>query len=90
MSVLPAIRCISVRVLLFAQLKDRVGADELRVSLPRGSTGQDLMRWLAHHHPKAQGVLAVSRLAVNCEYASRDHVFQEHDEIVIIPPVSGG
>lgn len=81
---------ITVKVLLFAQLKDRFGTDELFVSLPYGSTGKDLIRHFAQQNPKVEGLLEVSRLAVNCEYGSPDHVLQDGDEAAIIPPVSGG
>ena len=81
---------ITVRVLLFAQLRDWAGTDELAGSLPSGSTGADLMRWLSQRSPKAQGLLKVSRLAVNCEYVALDHRLDDGDEVVVLPPVSGG
>lgn len=81
---------MTVRVLLFAQLRGRVGADELAVSLPSGSTGADLMEWLSQRSPKVKGLLGVSRLAVKCEYVPLDCVLHDSDEVVVIPPVSGG
>ena len=81
---------MSVRVLLFAQLRGRCGADELTVSLPRGSTGRDLMRWFVQRHPNVEDLLSVSRLAVNGDYVSWETRLEEGDEIVVIPPVSGG
>jgi molybdopterin converting factor subunit 1 len=90
MGVPSAATTIAVKVLVFAQLKDRFGADELHVVLPYGSTGRDLMRWFAQRNPKAEALLEVSRLAVNSEYASLDHALQDGDEAVVIPPVSGG
>lgn len=81
---------IAVRVLLFAQLRDRFGADELSVSLPRGATGRDLLQRLIRQRPAVEGLLAVSRLAVNCDYAAGERVLEDGDEVVVIPPVSGG
>ena len=81
---------MTVRVLLFAQLRDRIGADELAASLPSGATGAELLAWLSQRSPKVEGLLGVSRLAVNCEYAALDHVLHDGDEVVVIPPVSGG
>lgn len=81
---------MTVKVLLFAQLRDRVGADELAVSLPSGSTGAGLMGWLSQRSPTMNGLLRVSRLAVNCEYVAFDRVLHDGDEVVVIPPVSGG
>ena len=79
-----------VRVLCFAQLKDRFGSSELQVSLPKGSKGRDLVAQLTARDPFLKPLLSVSRLAVNCEYASPDTVLQEGDEVAIISPVSGG
>ena len=81
---------MSVRVLLFAQLRGLFGADELVVSLPGGSTGRDMMRWFVQRNPKVEDLLSVSRLAVNGEYVSLEQVLKDRDEVVIIPPVSGG
>ena len=81
---------MTIKVLLFAQLRDRVGADELMVALPQGATGADCLSWLAGRNPDVAGLLKVSRLAVNYEYVSLDHKLQNADEVVVIPPVSGG
>ena len=81
---------IAVTSLLFAQLQEYVGAGKVVVSVAEGSTGRDLIRCFATRHPAAEGLLAVSRLAVNCEYASEDVVLRDGDEVAVIPPVSGG
>jgi len=80
---------IEVRLLYFAQLRDRFGESEL-FSLPKGARGQDLMSRLGERIPSLVPLLKASRLAVNCEYADRDQVLQEGDEVAIILPVSGG
>jgi len=79
-----------IRLLLFAQLKDRLGRSELSFSLPLGSTGKDLLAQLGQNDPTLQSLLSVSRLAVNCEYTSLDQILREGDEVALIPPVSGG
>jgi molybdopterin synthase sulfur carrier subunit len=81
---------ITVNVLLFAQLRNGFGGDELLASLPSGATGAELLAWLSQRNPKLAGLLDVSRLAVNCEYVSVDHRLQDGDEVVVMPPVSGG
>jgi molybdopterin converting factor subunit 1 len=81
---------ITVTVLCFAQLRDRIGEPEASVPLPPGATSRDLLRWLKDRHPRAEPLLAVSRLAVNCEYVSGDVELHDGDEVVVIPPVSGG
>lgn len=81
---------ITVKVLCFAQLRDRTGASELAVRLPAGATGADLLARLNRRHPGLGPLLRVCRLAVNQEYAADDTPLHENDEIAVIPPVSGG
>ncbi|MBI4437079.1 MAG: MoaD/ThiS family protein [Candidatus Omnitrophica bacterium] len=79
-----------VRLLCFAQLKDRLGKSEFSLVLPNSATGRGLFAKLTEQDPGLGGLLSISRLAVNCEYASLDQVLQEGDEVAIILPVSGG
>lgn len=81
---------IAVTIILCAQLKDRFGADTLQAVLPSSATGADLRSWLIQRNPRAEGLVKVSRLAVNCEYVQLDHVLRDGDEVIVIPPVSGG
>ena len=48
------------------------------------------MRWFVQRHPTVEDLLSVSRLAVNGDYVSWETRLEEGDEIVVIPPVSGG
>ena len=81
---------ITVKLLLFAQLRDRFGQSEFRMSLPRGATGRDLIARLIEQQPSLKPLIEVSCLAVNCEYVPFETVLQEGDEVALIPPVSGG
>lgn len=81
---------MTVRVLLFAQLRGGFGAEALTMELPSGTTGADLMHGLSQQRPELQGLLAVSRLAIGCEYVSPDRVLQAREDVAVIPPVSGG
>ena len=80
---------MTVRVLSFAQLRDRLGGEHV-LSLPQGSSGHALINILRQRYPAAGPLLEVSRLAVNCDYVAEDVVLRDGDEVVIIPPVSGG
>jgi molybdopterin converting factor subunit 1 len=81
---------MTVRVKFFAILRERAGASAFSKELPEGSTVGDLWRELQKDHPK----LAVPGIrllyAVNQNYVGADHCLQEQDEVVFIPPVSGG
>lgn len=81
---------ITVRVLCFAQLKDRLGGSGFVCTLPARATGRELIHALAERHPALGPLLDVSRLAVNAEYVSTDAALHHGDEVAVIPPVSGG
>lgn len=81
---------VAITVLLFAQLRGRFDADEFTIHFPPGATGRDVMAWLMQRDPKMSALLAVSRLAVNGEYAPWETVVVDGDEVAVIPPVSGG
>lgn len=86
----PGTPLITIQVLLFAQLKDRLGQSELSVTLPIGAKGQNLMEALSEREPSVKPLLKVCRLAVGQEYVSWDFSLQEGEEAAVIPPVSGG
>lgn len=79
-----------VKVLCFAQLRDYLGAFDFTVSLPLDATGSELLDALRQRSPRIGPLLDVSRLAINQEYVAADVRLQDGDEVVVIPPVSGG
>ena len=81
---------MTVRVLCFAQLRDHVGEPELLMPLRLGATGQDVLDALRTRHPAIGPLLSVCRLAVNCEYVAPEAALRAGDEVVVVPPVSGG
>lgn len=80
---------MQVRVLLFAQYRDAVGAGELALDLPSGATALDAVASLRAHRPTS---LIPERpvVAVNMSYASLSDVLSEGDELALLPPVAGG
>lgn len=77
-----------VRVLPFGVLKESLGPDAFALDLPGGATVADLLARLGVQAPSVEKLgIAV---AVNAEYADRNQVLRENDEIGLLPPVSGG
>ncbi len=77
-----------VRVLPFGVLKEALGADTIAVELPGGATVGDLIARLRERAPAVDSrAIAVS---INAEYAGRNSVLQDDDEVGLLPPVSGG
>ena len=79
-----------VKVRFFAGIRDVVGRPELQLDVPEGATAADVWTRLAADHPaltpKRKGLAA----AVNRRYAGFDTALGEGDEVVFVPPVSGG
>jgi molybdopterin converting factor subunit 1 len=81
---------MKVKVKLFAILRERAGTAELIKEIKEGSTVAELWAALQQDYPK----LAVPGLrllyAVNQDYVKPDRILNNADEVVFIPPVSGG
>ena len=79
---------MNVNVLAFGIAKDIFGKSSINIEL-KGDTTRDLKNSLEQQYPRLKQ-LASYMVAVNNEYAQDEGVLTEHDEIAIIPPVSGG
>jgi molybdopterin converting factor subunit 1 len=81
---------MKVKVKFFAILKERAGTGELIKEINEGSTVAELWATLQQDYPK----LAVPGIrllyAVNQDYVKPDRILKNADEVVFIPPVSGG
>ena len=81
---------IRVRVRLFAIQRELVGAREVPLEIPPGSTIDGAWEALVGLHPGLAPGRSAVRFARNAEYADPDTVLEDGDELAIIPPVSGG
>jgi len=81
---------MKVKVKFFAILKERAGVAEITKDIKDGSSVSDLWKLLQRDYPKL-AVAGVRLLyAVNQNYVAPDHELKDSDEVVFIPPVSGG
>ena len=81
---------MKVRVKFFAILRERAGTGELMKEVPDGATVADLWRQLQGDYPKLDVPGIRLLYAVNQNYVSVDHKLSNNDEVVFVPPVSGG
>lgn len=79
-----------MRVLFFAQLKDVTGCDSAELAAPAPLNGEQLWARLLEKFPALAAHKKNVRLARNWEYADKQTVFVDADEVALIPPVSGG
>lgn len=73
----------------FGIARDICGGSSVELETPDQITVAQLQALLNARYPRL-GQLASFLLAVNEEYAQPDQLLSPTDEIVIIPPVSGG
>ncbi len=79
-----------VKILLFATLRDRVGARELELELPAAATVADLKALLIKTYPALLPARGSMMTAIDREYAAEEQVIPSGAEIALFPPVSGG
>lgn len=79
-----------VRVRLFGSLRETVGQTEIELELEESSTPEDVWRRLSADHPELERRRRSLAVAVNRRYAAFDQVLVAGDEVVFVPPVSGG
>ena len=80
---------MDIEIIAFGIAKDILGSKRVNLSLDEAGTVGMARQKLMEQYPLFK-TLASLQLAVNAEYVTDDHVLQENDEVVLIPPVSGG
>jgi len=78
-----------MKVLTFGIAKDIVGGPEMDLPYVEGMTVLALKKTVLETYPKFEKLNSLA-IAVNNEYADDDLQIKPQDEVVLIPPVSGG
>ena len=81
---------MTVRVRVFASVREILGRAEVVVEVPEGATAGSVLDRLIADYPTLRGLAPVLRLAVNQEYAEGSRALAVGDEVAVLPPVSGG
>jgi molybdopterin synthase sulfur carrier subunit len=79
-----------VRVRLFASLREVVGESEVVLELGPEATAEEAWARLVGDHPALADRRARLTAAINRSYATFDTPLRDGDELVFVPPVSGG
>ncbi|WP_299408319.1 MoaD/ThiS family protein [Acaryochloris sp. IP29b_bin.148] len=90
MSDLGSTATVKVTVKLFAAYQDVVGSPELDLELPAGSTAQQVGEYFWTHYPRLDSLKSITHFGVNLDFVPANTPLQSGDEVVLIPPVSGG
>lgn len=81
---------MKVTTRFFALHRDIVGAPELTLDLPEGTTLGELWSQLGEQYPALVPSTRSVMYAINQSYADPSEVLHDGDEAAFIPPVSGG
>ena len=83
---------ISVRIRYFAIFRQRLGRSSETRRVPAGTTVGGLFNAVVagERSLDVPALRTATMLMVNQEYAAGDHVLADGDEVVFVPPVSGG
>lgn len=80
---------MTLHITAYGIARDILGTRILEFETAEALTISELKRRLLERYP-AFGNLSSLYIAVNAEYGADDAPLDEQDEIVLIPPVSGG
>lgn len=81
---------IQVKVKLFAIYQEVFGTQELDLILPPQSTVNNILQSLIEQKPQLAKWQEVTRFGVNLKFVPPETLLHDGDEVVLIPPVSGG
>jgi molybdopterin synthase catalytic subunit len=79
---------ISIRS--FASYRDAIGVRQVILEVSEGTTAADVWDGLVSRYPKLAVLPRPRAYAVNDAYVDANTTLQDRDELVLIPPVSGG
>jgi len=81
---------ICVRVLFFGSARDLTGHTEISLTLPGSINAAQAFAEVLQSYPELQRFGRSLLFAVNQEYAPRELMIKDGDELAVFPPVSGG
>jgi molybdopterin synthase sulfur carrier subunit len=81
---------ITVTVKLFAAYQEAYKAPELVLEFPPETPVAAVLENLVAQHPELNQWRNLTRFGVNLQFVEPDTLLKDGDEVVLIPPVSGG
>lgn len=79
-----------IKVLFFANLRDRAGTKSFELDIPAETTVQDLKNRVVDSYPGLKETMDTVVISINREFAFDESLVPENAEVAMFPPVSGG
>lgn len=81
---------ITVTLKLFSAYQEAYGVSEQTRQLSPETTVEQLLNLIVSEHPELEFLKPITRFGVNLDFVEADTLLKDGDEVVLIPPVSGG
>ncbi len=81
---------ITVTVKLFAAFQEAYGIPEVVWELPPDTPVSQILERCLNEYPELEQWRNVTQFGVNLQFVAGETSLQDGDEVVLIPPVSGG
>ncbi len=81
---------MQILVRAFASYREAIGSPNIRLDVPEGSTPHQVWERLLKSYPRLSTLPKPHAFAINEEYVQENYSIRERDELVLLPPVSGG
>lgn len=81
---------VNITVRAFASYREAIGSKQVALEVAGGATAAHIWDVLRGRYPALGRLPAPFAFAINDTYVPGDTVLRERDELVLIPPVSGG
>jgi molybdopterin converting factor small subunit len=80
---------MKINLIAYGIAKDIFQARQLEITMKAGDSITTLKQHLFHLYPDLSGLKSIS-FAVGNDYQDDGYILRENDEVIVIPPVSGG
>jgi molybdopterin synthase sulfur carrier subunit len=81
---------ITIKVKLFAAYQEAYQTEELTLSFPKQVSVTKVLDTLIKEKPELEKWRNLTRFGVNLEFVEPETMLNDGDDVVLIPPVSGG
>jgi len=80
---------VKLKIVAYGIARDILGANSIDYETEESLSHEELLEKLKKTYPDLNKLTSLV-IAINSEYASKGQLVLEDDEVVLIPPVSGG
>lgn len=81
---------IAITVKLFAAYQEAYQASELSLQFPSQCPVSEVLERFITEHPELERWRHLTRFGIDYQFVEADTLLQDGDEVVLIPPTSGG